>query len=112
MRLNSKRPSGRGNIERYGIEDTGGYSLGVSSVSPDDISVIMQGVTRELRMGLPRVGVTSPLIIHHGDIYERAMKELASSAINAINMNQPLGWPADEVYFFTYSRRGYLFCEC
>jgi hypothetical protein len=42
----------------------------------------------------------------------KAIRELASAAINAINLNQPMEWPDDEVYFFTYAYRGRFICEC
>jgi hypothetical protein len=43
---------------------------------------------------------------------ERPLKELASTAINAISLQAPMSQPTDEVYFFTYSRHQQLFCEC
>jgi hypothetical protein len=46
------------------------------------------------------------------DTCGKAIKELASAAINAINLNQPMEWPDDEVYFFTYAYRGRFVCEC
>lgn len=42
----------------------------------------------------------------------KEMRELASNAINSINLNQPLAWPDDDVFFFTYAFRGRLACEC
>lgn len=43
---------------------------------------------------------------------DRSLRDLAASAINAINLNQSMGLPADEVYFFTYTLRQQLLCEC
>jgi vesicle coat complex subunit len=42
----------------------------------------------------------------------RPLKDLASTAINAISLQTPMSQPVDEVYFFTYSRQQQLFCEC
>jgi hypothetical protein len=46
------------------------------------------------------------------DTCGKDVRELASAAINAINLNQPMDWPEDEVYFFTYTSRGRFVCEC
>ncbi|MEW6735732.1 MAG: HEAT repeat domain-containing protein [Acidobacteriota bacterium] len=42
----------------------------------------------------------------------RDIKELASTAINSINLSQPMESATDAVYFFTYAHRGKLVCEC
>jgi HEAT repeat protein len=75
----------------------------------EDVNVVVEAVYALGQVGNYRAVTPLHRIF---DRCDRAMKELASSAINAINMNQPMGWPSDEVYFFTYSRRGILFCEC
>ncbi len=46
------------------------------------------------------------------DRCERAVREIAANAINSINLNQPMGWPDEDVYFFTYTYRNRFICEC
>ncbi|MBL8192735.1 MAG: HEAT repeat domain-containing protein [Blastocatellia bacterium] len=85
------------------------FSVFCALLEDEDINVVVEAIYALGQFGNHRAVTPIHRIF---DRCDRAMKELASSAINSINLNQPMGWPSDEVYFFTYSRRGYLICEC
>ncbi len=85
------------------------WTVFCSLLDDQDINVVLEAIYALGQFGNYRA-ITS---IHRiFDRCDRAMKEIASSAINAINLKQPMGWPADEVYFFTYSKGSTLICEC
>lgn len=85
------------------------YSIFCAMLEDEYEGVVVGSIHALSRLGNYRA-VTS---LHRlFDRLDRELRDLASMAINSINLSQPLDDPADEVYFFTYASRGRLYCEC
>jgi hypothetical protein len=80
-----------------------------SLLDDEQETVVIQAIYALSQLGNHRAVTSLHRLFDH---YGQAVRDIAASAINAINLNKPMQWPDEEVYFFTYTYKSRLICEC